>query len=158
MMDSSQQGRHDQVYAAPRLRWDFKYTRRNPDLYRLEDKKPFRPDLTGNARIRTDQFFNQQTHGLLPKSYSYQTLRDFLALADTSIFEQNALTCLNVQDMVRTVLFDERTDDQSLDMFASRQWQDYEQYPPRGIAEYTAVLNSKECHEKLIKTVCFPII
>lgn len=104
--------------------------------------------------MRINQFFNQQTHGQLPKSYSYQSLRDFLALADTSIFDQNVLTCLNVQDMTRIVLLDERMDDQS---FMSRQWQEYEQYPPRGTAECTAVLNSRECYEKLIQKVCFPL-
>lgn len=153
-MGSIQLGRHDQVYAAPQARWDLKFTRRNFDLYRLEDKKPFRPDLTNSARNRIDQFFNQQTHGLLPKSYSYQSLRDFLAVADTSIFDQDVLTCLNVQDMARIVLLDERMDDQS--PISRRQWKEYEQYPPRGTAEYTAVLNSKECYEKLVQTVCFP--
>ncbi|KUL86991.1 hypothetical protein ZTR_05707 [Talaromyces verruculosus] len=142
-------GRIEQVYAAPYLRWDLKFTRRNPKLYELEDKKPFKPDDTKDARLRINQFFDQQTHRLLPKSYSYQTLRDFLALANTSIFEQGSLTCLNMPDLVKTVLFDERTDDQSLNMFTSRQWQGYEQYPPKGIAEYTAVLTPKECYEKL---------
>jgi hypothetical protein len=154
MMGSYLAGRHDQVYAAPQARWDLKFTKRNRDLYRLEDKKPFRPDLTESARMRINQFFNQQTHGLLPKSYSYQSLHDFLALADTSIFDQNVLTCLNVQDMARIVLLDERMDDQS---FMSRQWQEYEQYPPRGTAECTAVLHSRECYEKLIQTVCFSL-
>lgn len=151
MVGSIQLGPHDPVYATPQARWDHKFTKRNLDLYGLENKKPFRPDLTENARKKIDQFFNQQTHGLLPKSYSYQKLRDFLAFADTSIFDQDALTCPNVQDMARIVLFDERMDDQSS---TSRQWQDYERYPPRGNAEYTAVLNSKECYERLIQTVC----
>lgn len=151
-MGSIQLGRYDQVYAAPQARWDIKFTRRNLNLYRIEDKKPFRPDLTESARNRIDQFFNQQIHGLLPKSYSYQSLRDFLAFADTSIFDQDVLTCLNAQAMARIVLLDERMDDQSP---ISRKWKEYERYPPRGTAEYTAVLNSKECYEKLVQTVCF---
>lgn len=147
-------GRIEQVYAAPSLRWDLKFTRRNPKLYELEDKKPFKPDHTKGARQRIDQFFDEQTHMLLPKSYSYQALRDFLAFADTSVFEQGSLPCLNMPDLVETVLFDERTDDQSLNMFTSRQWQGYEQYPPKGIAEYTAALTPKECYEKLSHPVC----
>jgi hypothetical protein len=146
-------GRVEHVYAAPYLRWDLKFTRRNPKLYKLENKKLFKPDDTEGARLRINQFFDQQIHRLLPKSYSYQTLRDFLALADTSIFEQGSLACLNMPDLVKTVLFDERTDDQSLSMFTSRQWQGYEQYPPRDIAEYTAVLTPKECYEKLSQEV-----
>lgn len=149
-MGSFQLGRLDQVYAAPQARWDLKFTRRNLDLYRLEDNKPFRPDLAESARSRINQFFNQQTHGLLPKSYSYQSLRDFLALADICIFDQNALTCLNEPDMTKIVLLDERMDDQS---FMSREWKDYERYPPRGTAECTTVLNSRECFEKLVQTV-----
>lgn len=43
MMGSYLAGRHDQVYAAPQARWDLKFTRRNLDLYRLEDKKPSDP-------------------------------------------------------------------------------------------------------------------
>lgn len=103
--------RRNQMYAAPHLLWDTKFTRRNPELYGKENRKPFKPDETEGARVKIDKFFNQQTHGLLPKSYSYQTLRDFLALGDTSIFELNSPTCLNISDLNKTVVFDERIDD-----------------------------------------------
>lgn len=149
-MGSIHLGRHDQVYASPQARWDLKFTRRNLNLYRLEDKKPFRPDIEQSALKQINQFFSQQTHGLLPKSYSYQDLRDFLALADVGMFDQNVSTCLNKQDMSKTVLLDERMDDQSS---MSRQWEEYEQYPPRGTAECTTLLNSRECYEKLSQPV-----
>ena len=63
-----------------------------------------------------------------------------------------------MQDLAKIVLFDERTDDQSLNTFTSRQWQGYEQYPPIGTAEYTAVLSSRECYEKLIQMVCLSFL
>lgn len=150
-MGSIQIGRHDPVYATAQARWEPKFTRRNLDLYRLEDKKYFKPNLTESAREKIDYFFKEKIHGLQPRSYNYQKLCDFLAFADTNIFDQDSLTCLNVQDMAGTVLLDERMDDHSP---RSRQWQDYDRYPPRGTAECTAVLNTKEFYEKLIQKVC----
>ncbi|CRG89655.1 hypothetical protein PISL3812_06694 [Talaromyces islandicus] len=134
----------------PHLRWDPKFTKRNLKLYRSENLKPFKPDSPGSAKSKIEKFFDQQRHGLIPRAYNYQALRDFLSHADLCMFD-NGVRPINPADLVKTVLFDERIDNQASNTFMSRNWQGYEDYPPRGNAEYTGLLDCKECYEKLVQ-------
>jgi hypothetical protein len=131
--------------------------KRNLKLYQSENHKPFKPDSSERAKSKIEKFLDQQSHGLIPRAYNYQGLRDFLSHADLCMFD-NGVRPLNPADLVKTVLFDERIDNQASNMFMSRNWQGYEDYPPRGSAEYTGLLDCKECYEKLVQVVSLSLL
>jgi len=98
--------RYNFSITTPHLRWDPKFMKRNLKLYQSENHKPFKPDSSGSAKSKIEKFLDQQSHGLIPRAYNYQGLRDFLSHADLYMFD-NGVRSLNPADLVKTVLFDE---------------------------------------------------
>lgn len=141
------------------LAWDLKFTQRNNKLYVVENTKPFKPGRNEDGSPKNDEsskidlFFTEQAHGLLPRDYSYYALRDFLSSANLSLLNEGQPIDLNSKDGEKIVLLDQRMDPSSLNIFTSRHWQGYNQYPPEGEEIFSGVLSAKDLCDKLNEEV-----
>jgi hypothetical protein len=141
------------------LTWDLKFTKRNRKLYPAENTKPFKPEQDADGSSENDRsdkikmFFSQQTHGLLPRDYSYNALQQFLSDANLAVLDGEQNLDPKSKDAEKTVLLDQRMDPSCLNSFTSRHWQGYHEYPPKGEAIFTGVLSARGLCDKLNETV-----
>jgi hypothetical protein len=129
------------------LAWDPKFTKRNADLYKVENQK-FNI-LPGYTRIEI--FLEQRVHTLMPEQYSYDALREFLQRNRTNVATLEGT--VPIPDAESTILLDERRDPSRLNNFSSRYWAEYTQYPPEGETIRLEALSAKGLYDLLATEV-----
>ena len=146
-----------------RFVWDRKFTCRQEKFYHSDDQKL--DEHTPESLLAA--FFAWGRLVLDPPQYSWPSLRSFLGKAA----KENNLVGSDPISPDVLMLLDDRRDPTSQsgpsdqpypsaghsgrgEHHAGRNWDGYEQYPPRGVDTFRKTLGSKELYAKLRSSVC----